>query len=80
MNHSASAPPITPNSLILEITENHPQTIAVFNDLNMACPGCAISAFHTVVDSAREYGLDSDELLRLLNRPKDCGLQIAPGE
>jgi hybrid cluster-associated redox disulfide protein len=67
MNQSTSATPITPDSLILEITANHPQTIAVFNDLNMTCPGCAISAFHTVADSAREYGLDSNELLCLLN-------------
>ena len=57
----------TLDTLVLQIIERYPQTIAVFNDLNMACPGCHVSPFHTVADSAREYGLHSDELLQALN-------------
>jgi len=57
---------ITPNTLIEEVIEGYPQTLAVFNGLKMACPGCHISSFHTVTDSAREYGLRADELLQAL--------------
>ena len=67
MNQTSSTQPITFNSLIQEIIEGYPQTVTVFNDFNMACPGCHISPFHTVVDGAREHGLHPDELLRSLN-------------
>ena len=59
--------PITRNTLILEIVENFPQAIPVFNERNMSCPGCCISSYHTVADSAREYDLPADELLLALN-------------
>lgn len=59
--------PITLNTLILEIVESFPQAIPVFNERNMSCPGCCISSYHTVADSAREYGLPADELLLALN-------------
>ena len=67
MCHITIAQPIRLNALILEVVESYPQTVAVFNDLNMACPGCHISPFHTIADSAREYGLQSDILLQALN-------------
>ncbi len=67
MKQTTGAQPITANSLILEVVENHPRTIAVFSELNMACPGCYISPFHSVTDSAHEYGLHPDELLQALN-------------
>ncbi len=64
-------PPITIQTPILEIVERYPKTVAVFNRLNMACPGCHISPFHTVADGAREYNLEPSELLRALNRTLD---------
>lgn len=63
--------PITLDTRILDLIEGYPQTVAVFNALNMACPGCYISPFHTVSDGAREYCLPPDELLRALNRAVD---------
>lgn len=59
---------LTPHTLILDIVENYPQTIAVFNELNMACPGCRISPYHTIADSAREYGIQLDALIHALDR------------
>lgn len=67
MDQITAAQPITPDTLVLKVVESYPQTIAVFNDLNMACPGCHVSPFHTIVDSAHEYGLRLDELLQALN-------------
>jgi hybrid cluster-associated redox disulfide protein len=69
VNETTTAPPITPNTPIFRVIEDHPQTVAVFNALNMACPGCFISPFHTVTDSAREYDLSPE---RLLQRLRDC--------
>jgi hybrid cluster-associated redox disulfide protein len=67
MDQITAAQPITPDTLVLQVVESYPQTTAVFNDLNMACPGCHVSPFHTIADSAREYGFHPDELLRALN-------------
>jgi hybrid cluster-associated redox disulfide protein len=67
MNRLTATQAITLDSLILEVVESHPQTVSVFSERNMACPGCQISPFHTVAHSAREYGLPADELLQALN-------------
>jgi hybrid cluster-associated redox disulfide protein len=67
MDQITASQPITSDTLVLQVVESYPQTIAVFNDLHMACPGCHVSPFHTIADSAREYGLHSDELLQALN-------------
>jgi hybrid cluster-associated redox disulfide protein len=58
---------ITPDTLIAEVIEGYPQALVVFNNFKMACPGCHISSFHTVTDSAREYGLRTEELLQALH-------------
>lgn len=76
MNQSTAPQPITLHTLILKVVENYPQTVAVFNALNMACPGCHISPFHTVTDSAREYGLRADELLQALNDVLTVGSEV----
>ena len=67
VSHSQRARPISPTTPILKVVEKYPQTIAVFNELNMACPGCSISPYHTIADSAREYSLHPKELLQALN-------------
>ena len=67
MKQITTMPFITPDTLILEIVEHYPQTVAVFNAFDMACPGCHISSFHTIAESAHEYGLCPDTLLRALN-------------
>lgn len=64
--NNMSACPITLDTCILDLIEGYPRTVAVFNTLNMACPGCYISPFHTVSDSAREYNLHPGELLQAL--------------
>lgn len=37
-----------------------PQTPVVFLRHKMACFGCPIAPFHTVIDACREYGLDEE--------------------
>jgi len=59
---------ITADCLVREIVERYPQTVAVFARHGMQCVGCYISSYHTVADSARQYTLALEPLLRDLNR------------
>jgi hybrid cluster-associated redox disulfide protein len=40
-----------------------PETAVIFHDHHMACPGCAVAPFYTVVDAAEVYGLPAEQLL-----------------
>lgn len=37
-----------------------PEAAAMFLARRMLCPGCPIAPFHTVIDAAREYGLEEE--------------------
>jgi hybrid cluster-associated redox disulfide protein len=58
---------ITADSLVKEVVESHPQTIAVFSKHGLNCVGCYIAPFHTITDTAREYALRLEPLLSELN-------------
>jgi hybrid cluster-associated redox disulfide protein len=68
MEGSQSVTWITADSLVKEVVEHHPQTIAIFARHGLQCVGCYISPFHTIADSAREYALRVEPLLGDLNR------------
>jgi hybrid cluster-associated redox disulfide protein len=59
--------PITADTLVLDVVERHPQAIPVFARHGLHCVGCYISAFHTIADTAREYGIHPESLLGDLN-------------
>jgi hybrid cluster-associated redox disulfide protein len=63
-----SSEPITAESVVQEIVEEHPQTILVFARHGLNCVGCYIAPFHTVADSAREHHRQVEPLLGDLNR------------
>ena len=56
------------DSLVQAVVERYPQTIAIFNRHGLQCAGCYIAPFHTVADTAREYALPLEPLLRDLNQ------------
>jgi hybrid cluster-associated redox disulfide protein len=64
---------ITPNCLVQEVVERHPQTITVFCRHGLQCVGCYVSPFHTIADSAREYNLGIEPLLAELNQAVASG-------
>ena len=69
MNVACAGEAIRADSLVKEVVECHPQTIAVFARRDgLQCVGCHISRFHTIGDSAREYALKLEPLLSDLNR------------
>jgi hybrid cluster-associated redox disulfide protein len=67
MKQMPSIKSITAESMVQEIILQYPQTIAMFNRHRLACPGCYISPYHTVADSAREYAIPIEPLLADLN-------------
>ncbi len=40
-----------------------PATIRVILDRRLLCAGCPIAPFHTVVDAAREHGVEQSSLV-----------------
>lgn len=67
MNVSSTVLPITADCLVQDVVEHHPETILVFAHHGLQCVGCYISPFHTIADSAREYTMALDPLLKDLN-------------
>jgi hybrid cluster-associated redox disulfide protein len=68
MESEWSLKPIAANSLVQEVVDRHPEAIAIFCRYGLQCVGCYISPHHTIADSAREYAMPLDALLRELNR------------
>lgn len=58
---------ITADCLVYTVVELHPQVIPVFVRHGLQCPGCYIAPYHTIADTAREYGLGLGRLLGDLN-------------
>jgi hybrid cluster-associated redox disulfide protein len=48
---------------IAEVLNKWPQTAKVFFLFNMACVGCNISPFCTIIDAANEYNMPLQTLL-----------------
>lgn len=48
---------------IEDLLRRWPETAVIFHQHHMACPGCAVAPFYTVVDAAQVYGLPAEQLL-----------------
>lgn len=59
--------PITSDLIIADVLDRWPETIDVFLERRMSCPGCFMSCFDTLEDAAETYALDEDAFLRELN-------------
>jgi hybrid cluster-associated redox disulfide protein len=64
---------ITAGCSVQEVVERHPGTILIFARHGLNCAGCAISPFHTIADTAREYTIALAPLLADLNRAAGSG-------
>lgn len=65
--------PLHGDWLIAETLRQRPETLAVFVELRMACPGCPMAPFETLAEAAAEHGLEADVLVARLTtaRPGD---------
>ena len=48
---------------IEEVLTRWPQTAVIFHQHNMACVGCAVAGFYTVVEAASVYNLPLEQFL-----------------
>jgi len=70
--------PITALTLVQALVDCYPQAVEVFVRHRLQCAGCCISPFHTIEDSAREYAVPLELLLRDLNRAVASETSPAP--
>ncbi|MCD4718351.1 MAG: DUF1858 domain-containing protein [Desulfobacula sp.] len=61
-------PYVLQNHTIKELLDQYPQLLKVFMDLGLLCPGCPAEAFHTLEDTAKEYGYDLDALIQHIHK------------
>lgn len=57
-----------PDLPLVDMMAHWPATASVFLRHRMACVGCLISPFHTIVDACAEYGLEEEDLIAELRR------------
>jgi len=61
-----------------EIVDEYPQTIKVFFRHGMQCTGCYICGFHSIAESAGQYGVELEALLNDLNGVISEGFRTLP--
>ena len=58
---------VTKDMGILDIVQQYPQSVAVFQKYGMGCLGCAAARFENLEAGAKVHGVDPDELVAHLN-------------
>jgi hybrid cluster-associated redox disulfide protein len=58
---------ITKDMGIIEIAENYPEVLPVFQQFGMGCIGCMAAHFETLEQGVAAHGIDIDEILKALN-------------
>ena len=58
---------VTKDMGILEIAQNYPEAIAVFQKYGMGCLGCAAARFENLEAGARVHGFDADAMVNEIN-------------
>ena len=58
---------VTKDMGILDIVQQHPESIAVFQKYGMGCIGCAAAHFENIEQGATAHGIDGDAMMKALN-------------
>ena len=59
---------ISPKSTVAELLRRWPQVVPVFIKNRMSCVGCNMSAFETLEDAAKIYGIELEKLIEDLKK------------
>ena len=59
---------ITKEMSIIEVVQQHPETVDVFRKFGMGCLGCAAARFENIEQGASAHGIDIDALITSLNQ------------
>ena len=54
---------ITKDMGIMEIVQNHPETVEVFQKFGMGCIGCAAAHFENLEAGAKVHGIDIEAMV-----------------
>ncbi len=58
---------ITKEMGIMDIVQDHPETLEVFAKYGMGCIGCAAARFENLEAGAKVHGIDVDEMVNAMN-------------
>ncbi len=58
---------VTKDMGILDIVQQYPETIAVFQKYGMGCIGCAAARFENLEAGAKVHGFNPDEMVDEIN-------------
>ncbi len=59
---------VTKDMSIIDIVQNHPETLEVFAKYGMGCIGCAAAKFENLEAGAKVHGFDADEMVAEINQ------------
>ena len=59
---------VTKDMSIIDIVQNHPETLEVFAKYGMGCIGCAAAKFENLEAGAKVHGFDADEMVAEINK------------
>ncbi len=65
----------TSDMVVADVLEKWPETVPVFQELKMACVGCAMAPFDTLDDVATIYKVDLSQFMETLNQAINSGGQ-----
>ena len=58
---------ITKNMSIIDVVQEHPETVEVFRNFGMGCLGCAAARFEDIEQGANAHGINVEALMIALN-------------
>ncbi len=58
---------VTKDMGILDIVQQHPEALAVFQKYGLGCIGCAAARFENLEAGAKVHGFDPDEMVAEIN-------------
>ncbi len=58
---------VTKDMSIIDIVQNHPETLEIFAKYGMGCIGCAAARFENLEAGAKVHGFDADAMVAEIN-------------
>lgn len=59
---------VTKDMGIIEIVQNHPESLEVFAKYGLGCIGCAAARFENLEAGAKVHGVDPEQMVAEINK------------
>lgn len=59
---------VTKDSKIIDVVQEVPESVIVFQNYGLGCIGCVLSNYETVGEGAAVHGIDIDSLVNDINK------------